>query len=316
MASPKQRAGREPDAGTERTPPVMAAVADRARAAGDRLEARAASCIDPALRGVLARAGRTNRRRARRAAGWPDGVAPTHAGTAAPGGGPLVLARTDVSPDLLVLKVSRPPGFDYRAGQHVKLGLGGVSRTYSLASAPHEGHLEFFIELVPGGGLSERLRGVTPGATVELAPRAKGGLTLDPERSSHLMVATVTGVAPYISLLRDHFHGGAAGQRFIILVGASHADEHAYGEELDAMAARPGHVLSHVATVSRPDEPRNAGWQGATGRVDEHAAAAPARYGLAPDDTAVYACGNPGMVAKVERELGGRGFRVHTEPYD
>jgi len=300
------------------------ATEQRQRRARAMLQERAAGCRDPALARLLARAAEGNQRRASHTAAWLRGAEGASSGglpaeSAAAGrdtGDPRLRERIDVTPDLLILKMERPAGFDYRAGQHVKMGVPGTLRTFSLVSAPHEPHLEFFVELVPDGRLAERLRPLGPGAAMALGARAKGDLSLDTARSRHLMVATVTGIAPYVSLLRDHFQRGSGHQRFIILVGASHGDELGYREELEALAARHPGAVTVVPTISRPQDPRNAGWRAATGRVDVLAATAAEDYGLDPADTAVYACGNPGMVDTVASRFRAAGFAVYTEPYD
>jgi ferredoxin-NADP reductase len=222
----------------------------------------------------------------------------------------VLLARREIAPGLLQLEVSRPRGFQYRAGQHVKLGVGGVLRTYSLVSAPHQSELEFFVEVFPGGRLSERLRSLAPGAALTVGERAKGKLRPDAGRPVQLLVATGTGIAPYVSLLRDHLHRGPAGRRFVVLHGASHADELGYHEELAAMATRHPDTITYVPTVSRPDGPRSRGW------VERVAGPLVARLGSTPADTAVFACGNPGMVRNIAEDFRRRGFRVFTEPFD
>ncbi len=299
------------------------ATEERQRRARAVLQERAAACRDPALGRLLAGAAAGNHQRATRTAAWlgrgegsPRQAPPKEAAVRRDADDPLLRERIDLTPELLILRMDRPAGFDYRAGQHVKMGVPGLLRTFSLVSAPHEPHLEFFVELVPDGQLAERLRPLRPGATMALGGRAKGDLTLDAARSRHLMVATVTGIAPYVSLLRDHFHGGAGNQRFIVLVGASHADELGYRAELEELAVRHPGTITFVPTISRPEDPRNAGWRAATGRVDALAATAAEDYGLAPADTAVYACGNPGMVDTVASRFRAGGFAVYTEPYD
>lgn len=322
MRNPVSNEPRRIEATAEPTA-LVAEAEHRARRAGGRLSQRAAECSDPELRGLLARAGEDHRRSAERTGSWRRGdvAHPRRAAYVPPPdrtreNGPRLRERHDVSPDLMILKVGRPRNFTYRPGQHVKFGLPGILRTYSLASAPHQPHLEFFVELVPGGALSARLCSAQPGTEVAVAPRAKGAFCLDRRLPNHLMVATVTGVAPYLSVLRDHFHAGRSGQRFIVLQGASHADEFGYREELEALAARHPAAVAYVPTVSRPNAARNAAWTGATGRVDAHALTAPARYRLSPQDTAVYACGNAGMVDAVAESFAARGFRVYTERYD
>src|SRR5690606_20366078 len=148
-----------------------------------------------------------------------------------------------------------------RPGQSVKVGLGGIRRSYSLVSAPHEPVLEFFIELVAGGQMSDRLRQLKPGDRLSLgAP--KGGLRVDPAFQHHLMIATVTGINPFIAILRDYLRQGQRGQRFIALHGASYRGEFGYWHELEAIAARRPGIVCYIPTVSRPDDPANACWSG------------------------------------------------------
>jgi ferredoxin/flavodoxin---NADP+ reductase len=243
-------------------------------------------------------------------------VSASRSGERSRGAAAVLLERRPVSGDLLRLKLSRPPGFQYLPGQHVKMGLPGLLRTYSLVSAPHEADLEFFVELVPGGQLSERLRSVRAGAAMTLESRAKGDLRLDPTLPVHLMIATVTGIAPYVSMLRDHRHRPSGARRFIVLHGASFADEFGFLAELSALAQRHPASIAYVPTVSRPQSPRNRGWSGERGRVESLAEPIVRRFRLTPTDTAVYACGNPAMVSTVAALFRTLGFTTRTEPFD
>ncbi len=222
-----------------------------------------------------------------------------------------VVARRQLTPTLLVLRLARPAGFTFSPGQYVKLALDGVRRDFTLCSAPHQDHLELFVELQPQGRLTPRLFALRPGDPVGLAPKAGGAFALAPDARHHVMVATVTGVAPFVSMLRDAAHRGATA-RFHVLHGASYADELGYGDALAALGPR----VTYLPSVSRPAEPRNAGFTGATGRVatllepylDQHA--------LTPADTVVYACGHPEMVADVRQRMRRRGFPVRVEIFD
>jgi ferredoxin--NADP+ reductase len=232
------------------------------------------------------------------------GAAATAAGT--------IVGIEEVAPSVRILRVARPAGFAFQAGQHVKLGAGGARkrRPYTIASAPADAELQFCIEHVPGGTLTPTLFSLRPGDRVELGDAPKGSFALDPAARTHLMVATVTGIAPLRSMLRAH---PASAGRFIVLHGASYADELPYLRELQALAARDPRVR-YVPTVSRPGEPRNRSWRGEQGRVDDLALRAAGE--LDASGARVYACGNPGMVQRVARELGALGFRVSTEAFD
>lgn len=266
-------------------------------------DARAGGGGDPSLAALLRS---IEQRRARRAT--PSGRA-----QGAPGaGGPRVLALADHGPAVRVFRIGRPAGFTFEAGQHAKLGVpGGKREDFSLASAPHEPDLEFAIELRPGGRVTPALFALDVGDAVELDPEARGGLRLDPGAAHHLMIATVTGIAPLRSMLRAARHGSSS-SAFTVLLGASHAVELPFHDELTDLAARTPNV-SYRATVSRPSPLGAAAWDGASGRVEELAGAAAAA--LDPASTQVYAVGHPGMIAAVRSSLGAAGFRIATESY-
>lgn len=223
--------------------------------------------------------------------------------------------RRDVTEDLMIITLSRPSGFEFAAGQYAKLRLDGVARDYSIVSSPHEAFLEFFIELMPGGRMSQRLRQMVPGDRIGLGARPKGRFGLDGRFPNQLMVATVTGVNPFLSMLRSYLHEGRRGQRFYLLHGASYQDEFGYRDELERMAGAHPDLLSYVPTVSRPGEPRNTGWTGERGRVDTIADKYIDQLGLSPDSTVLYACGHPQMVDIVEARFASQDFEVKVERY-
>src|SRR5690349_3935024 len=157
----------------------------------------------------------------------PRPVAPAPAARAPSRTGPgVVLDVTSVGPSVRIFRVGRPEGFVFEAGQSLKLSVDGaaVRRRYSIASAPHEQHLEFCIEGVPGGALTSRLFALRPGAQLTLASAAKGSFTLRTDKQRHVLVATVTGIAPLRSMLRDALaRGTAEAAEFWVLHGASYA---------------------------------------------------------------------------------------------
>ena len=217
-----------------------------------------------------------------------------------------ILARRDVSRDLWILRIDPGGPFEYRAGQYATLGLefdgGRTERAYSLVSSPYEPELEVFLELVPQGGLTPRLFQLQPGDTLLCRKLAKGRLLLDLRsgRTNHLLIATVTGVAPFVSYVRTLYRdwkngeGPAAGDhKFFCLQGASHSFEFGYCEELERLASEAP-WFNYVSTVSRPwDEAQRTG---ETGRVDDVLRKYTDQWGLRPDRTTAYLCGHPRMI--------------------
>jgi len=93
-----------------------------------------------------------------------------------------------------------------------------------------------------------------------------------------------------------------------VLHGCSYVDELGYGELLSGWEADGSYPVRYVPTISRPDDPRNAGWTGRGGRVEAVVADVCHDLGLRADRTVVYICGNPEMILNVERVLMDRGF--------
>ena len=228
-----------------------------------------------------------------------------------------VLRRQDITDDLLLMWIEKPQGFSFKAGQYCTIGRDGIERAYSISSAPHEEDIELFLELVPppDGALTPKLWELWPGDKLTIRPRAKGLFTFKPSLPKQLLVATVTGVVPYISFVRDYLHNGREGHHFYLLQGASYMDEFTYGDELKGLASSHPDVLTYVPTVSRPGEEHNAPWEGETGRVNNIVEQYADRFGLAPEDTLVYACGHPEMIEDVKERLKPKGFRVEEERF-
>ncbi|MXY47224.1 MAG: ferredoxin--NADP reductase [Chloroflexi bacterium] len=229
-----------------------------------------------------------------------------------------ILERRELTPDHWLMWIEKPDGFTFKPGQYCTIGAEGIERAYSIASAPHEDRIELFIELVPyeeGGHLTPLLYALQTGDKLTIRPRAKGIFLFNPNFKNHLLVATVTGVVPYISFIRDYLHKGETGHRFFVLEGASYDDEFGYDDELSRYAAEYPDIVTFIPTVSRPNEERNSNWQGEKGRVNAIVEEQVERLGLNTDDTLIYACGHPGMIEDVKTRLIPKGFTVDEERF-
>ena len=143
--------------------------------------------------------------------------------------------KEQLTEDLWKMWLKPEEKFDFKPGQYCTIGSGGIERAYSIASSPDEDQIELFIELVPppDGNLTPLLNELNVGDTVTMRLRAKGIFVLKPEFKNHVMVGTVTGVAPYVSMMRKHLkESESSNKNFIILEGASYLDEFGYDEEL------------------------------------------------------------------------------------
>ena len=228
-----------------------------------------------------------------------------------------VVERRDVTNELMVVKLEPEEGgsFNFKPGQYCTLGLGPIERAYSIASAPHEKIIEIFVELVQDGELTPLIWRLQPGDAMSIRPRAKGIFTMDQKVHHHFMLATVTGVSPSVSMVRDYLHHHGEGHTFYVLLGASYYDELTYDQEFVELENRHPDVVKFVPTVSRPDDPRNQGWEGPVGRVNLVAEEYLEKFELPQDDTLVYACGHPGMIEDMKAKLPPLGWRFKEERF-
>ena len=213
--------------------------------------------------------------------------------------------KEQLTEDLWKMWLKPEEKFDFKPGQYCTIGSGGIERAYSIASSPDEDQIELFIELVPppDGNLTPLLNELNVGDTVTMRLRAKGIFVLKPEFKNHVMVGTVTGVAPYVSMMRKHLkESESSDKNFIILEGASYLDEFGYDEEL-MLLDKSNNNVTFEASVSRPDEKRNDSWTGYKGRVNNILLDRLDEWGLNPSETIVYACGHPGMIEDVKEKL-------------
>lgn len=227
-----------------------------------------------------------------------------------------VVKREQCADDLFKLWLEPDMPFPaFKPGQYCTIGVNGIERAYSIVSAPHEEWLELFVELVPEGELTPLLWNLQTDDTVSIRPRAKGVFVRSPEFQSHFMVSTVTGVVPFVGILRDYFHKGETGHKFYVIEGASYPGEFGYDDELAEMAADHPDTVKFIATVSRPDEEKSKDWIGETGRANAVVGKYLRQFNVDPETTLIYACGHPGMIEDVRVEATDKGFAFTEEKF-
>lgn len=235
-----------------------------------------------------------------------------------------IVRRRDCTDDLFLLWLEPSIPFHFTPGQYITIGAGGIERPYSIVSAPHEAQIELFVEHVlpeNGGKLTPLLYAQHVGDMLTMRPQAKGRFTRRAGVTSHVMVATVTGIAPYVSMIRQFLHERETRteppeqSRFFVLQGASHRDEFVYDAELRTLAARYPDLVQFVCSVSRPWADRDAGWTGPTGRINLLLEEYLDRWQLPKRDTLVYLCGNPGMIDDASARLVRHGWSVLAERF-
>ncbi|MGH9775987.1 MAG: FAD-binding oxidoreductase [Candidatus Acidiferrales bacterium] len=227
-----------------------------------------------------------------------------------------VTHRSDISSDLWMIRIAPGGEFKYVAGQYATLGVETpekrVERAYSIVSSPYESELEIFIELVPQGELTPLLYKLNAGDELLMRKVAKGRFTLDLKsgRTKHLLLCTVTGIAPFISYIRTLYKDWKDGKlpaalHLYMVNGGSRSWEFGYHDEVLKIA---GEVpwLTYVSTISRPwEDPK---WTGETGRVEDLIRKYTDQWQLGASETSAYLCGHPQMIELGKGILARRGF--------
>ncbi len=250
----------------------------------------------------------------------------------------VVALKDELTPRLMIMRVVAD-GWqlpDFEAGQFTVLGLPGsaprcalseqenplpdphklIRRAYSIASSSlTREYMEFYISLVTSGALTPRLFALEIGDRLWLSSRVTGMFTLDqvPPDKNVVLVATGTGLAPYISMLSSELQCDSQ-RRFAVLHGAFHSWDLGYRSELETLQ----HLcknLTYVPTIDGPaQEP--VPWHGHTGYVQElwQKGVVADAWGFqpTPDNTHVFLCGNPFMIRDMGDMLARDGFREHT----
>lgn len=106
-------------------------------------------------------------------------------------------------------RTTRPATFRFRSGEFVMIGLDQgdrpLLRAYSIVSPAWEEHLEFLSVKVADGPLTSRLQHLQVGDQIFLGKKPTGTLVVDALTAGERLVcfATGTGLAPFLSVLRD-----------------------------------------------------------------------------------------------------------------
>lgn len=223
------------------------------------------------------------------------------------------------SEGLFTIRVATTDVEPFLPGQFLQLGLvvpsaDGeerlINRPYSVAS-PHGEVLDFFIVMVDGGELTPHLWALDAGDRLQVSQKATGSFTLakTPAASNIWLVATGTGLAPYIAMLRDGEIWGNY-ESVILVHGVRHATDLAYTEELKSLEmAKPGR-FKLIQTMTRDRQ------EGVlTGRIpvlfESGELEQVAQQECHHRSSVLMLCGNPAMLDSMEESLAQREMKRH-----
>jgi ferredoxin--NADP+ reductase len=224
-----------------------------------------------------------------------------------------VLENRHWTETLFSLRVQAPK-LSFSAGQFVRIALDvgaeRVARPFSFVNAPEDPVLEFYGVIVPEGPLSPRLAKLVPGERLWVADNPSGFLVLEevPPAEDLWMLATGTGIAPFLSILRTETPWRQY-RRVILVHAARHARELVYSDLLFDIEKKYENRFKIIKFVSREDS--SGTLQGRIPAAIRDGRLERAGGPISPEKSQFMLCGNPQMLKDVAAALGERGLRKH-----
>jgi len=243
-----------------------------------------------------------------------------------------------ISPTMKIFRI-KPNAWDlpdFEPGKFLVLGLYGqhprvdyaepefkkseddklIRRAYSIASSPRDGFVEFFISMVDTGQLTPRLFNLKAGDQIFMSQKPSGMFTLDrisPDQNV-VLIATGTGVAPYMSMLRSDALSRNA--KIAIIHGASISLDLGYHSDMELLERLFPDKFTYYPTITDPEK-EIVEWHGDTRFIEDIWNDKNLKDFLGftpkPDNTHIMLCGNPNMITSMKHVLIEQGFKEHTK---
>lgn len=256
-----------------------------------------------------------------------------------------VLSKTTWTPNLFSFVVTRPDSFRFTAGQFVRLGVNPsklqhyqkqgedldnpkqdpaddeslnqeIFRAYSMVSSPFDETLEFFSIVTSDGAFTSQLQYLQEGDELLLNTIPFGFLTLaryqKPLPKDLWLLATGTGVAPFLSMLQD-LKTWEDYDNIVLAYSARTQDELAYLDKIERLQEDFGSLVDNPAKlIFVPIVTREPMADALSDRLPklllEGALQEKAGVTLDADTAHIMLCGNPEMVEDTKETLKTMGF--------
>jgi len=245
-----------------------------------------------------------------------------------------VVGKILLTPDIMTLRVDTDePRKEFSAGQYTVVGLYGseerspnsspeadptdpeklLQRPYSIASTTTQlQQFEFYISQVKSGQLTPRLFNLNPGDRLFVSNRIVGVFKLaeTPENCDIVMIATGTGMAPYVSFIRSYLTSRPE-SRMAVIQGAAKQWDLGYFSELSFLD-NSFENLTYIPTLTEADETWNGHKLWIEELLEKEILKKEGGIEIDPEKTHFFLCGNPKMVENVSAWLFDRNYTKHT----
>lgn len=189
--------------------------------------------------------------------------------------------------------MEKPVGYQFLPGQFLQIIFGDIKRSYSIFSKPTDKTIDLCIKLFEGGQASEIFRNIKVGEKIIIS-KSLGHFIIDENDIERTYVATGSGLAPIISMLRTALEEYGHKSKMYLLFGLRHKENIFYQTELEELASKYPNFTFNI-TLSQPTE----NWSGVSGRVSVHL---PKKI-ITRKNNLFYLCGSPEMVKDVRNLL-------------
>lgn len=213
------------------------------------------------------------------------------------------------------LRVIDGEPFNFQPGQFVgvehKFKEAGYRRSpYCIMSAPSdEPVFDLLIRVVPNGPLSRYLGAIRVGEEITFrGPTGRSMLPKDDDGRQRVLLATGTGIAPFVCLVR-HLLAGGFERPVLLWWGLRSLDDVCLRDEFDALCAEHPNFRYGISLSDPPPD-----WTGLVGRLTE--SVPPLLESL--DDKRFYLSGNGAMIEDMTRALSDLGVvqkLIYKEPF-
>lgn len=221
--------------------------------------------------------------------------------------------------NLFSFTMTRPAHFKFTAGQFARIGLmvNGelVVRAYSVVSSPFDENLEFFSIVVPDGAFTSNLQHLEVDDELYLDKTAYGYLTLAryqlPLAHDLWLLATGTGLAPFLSMLQD-FETWTKYQHIHLIYSVRSTAELAYVDRIQEIAESfgEGHTgFKFVPIITR--DPNATLHDRLPVLIENGELEKVVGLSLNSATSHVMLCGNPQMVEDTKDALKERGLTMN-----
>tara|TARA_B100000809_G_scaffold242513_1_gene266661 strand:+ start:832 stop:1572 length:741 start_codon:yes stop_codon:yes gene_type:complete len=227
----------------------------------------------------------------------------------------MIVKVTDVvhyTESLFKFRTTRPKTFRFKAGEFVMVGFADgerfpPKRAYSMCSGPYDDELEFYSIKIPDGPLTSKLQYIKVGDELYVGDKSTGTLvTSNIILGGNLwLIGTGTGIAPFMSLLRDPEIYEQFNNIYLTWTTRTHKDQEAFAPILETGI----HKCTYIPTITQ-EEPLN--YNGLVhkykGRITNLIKDGTVFSGTKPENDKVMLCGSMDFNLEMKEYLEERGW--------